>query len=82
MENIRHQPGLKKNTSWRDDRLQADCPNITCDKDHGADNVTVHHDPLQFAYREKVGVEDAITYMVYRSLSHLEKGIGCKDYIF
>ncbi|KAI4902473.1 hypothetical protein NFI96_003095 [Prochilodus magdalenae] len=38
----------------------------------------VHHaeDPLQFAYREKVGVEDAILYLLHRTHSHLDKG-GC-----
>lgn len=29
---------------------------------------------LQFAYQEKVGVEDAILYMLPRAYSHLEKG--------
>ncbi len=33
-------------------------------------------DPLQFAYQEKVGVEDAIVYMLHRSLSHLDRGSG------
>ncbi len=38
----------------------------------------VHHalDPLQFACQEKVGVEDAIVYMLHRSLSHLGRGSG------
>ena len=31
-------------------------------------------DPLQFAYQEKVGVEDAITYLLHKSLSHLDRG--------
>ncbi|KAI4883193.1 hypothetical protein NFI96_007250, partial [Prochilodus magdalenae] len=31
-------------------------------------------DPLQFAYREKVGVEDAILYLLHRAHSHLDKG--------
>ncbi|KAK3541752.1 hypothetical protein QTP86_002394 [Hemibagrus guttatus] len=31
---------------------------------------------LQFAFQEKVGVEDAITYMLHRSLSHLNSGSG------
>ena len=37
-----------------------------------------HHalDPLQFAYREKVGVEDAIIFLLHRSLSHLDRGSG------
>lgn len=30
-------------------------------------------DPLQFAYREKVGVDDTILYLLHRSLSHLDK---------
>ncbi|XP_077578764.1 uncharacterized protein LOC144200462 [Stigmatopora nigra] len=29
-------------------------------------------DPLQFAYRPGIGVEDATTYLMHRSLSHLE----------
>nr|XP_043885516.1 uncharacterized protein LOC122771978 [Solea senegalensis] len=33
-------------------------------------------DPLQFAYREKVGVEDAIAFLLHRSLSHLDRGSG------
>lgn len=33
-------------------------------------------DPLQFAYKEKVGVEDAITYLLHKSLSHLD-GVSC-----
>ncbi|KAI3374456.1 hypothetical protein L3Q82_006277 [Scortum barcoo] len=37
-----------------------------------------HHalDPLQFAYREKTGVEDAIIFLLHRSLSHLDRGSG------
>ncbi|KAI4890987.1 hypothetical protein NFI96_031382 [Prochilodus magdalenae] len=31
-------------------------------------------DPLQFAYREKVGVEDAMLYLLHRAHSHLDKG--------
>ncbi|KAI4903828.1 hypothetical protein NFI96_000292 [Prochilodus magdalenae] len=31
-------------------------------------------DPLQFAYREKVGVEDAMLYFLHRAHSHLDKG--------
>ncbi len=33
-------------------------------------------DPLQFAYREKTGVEDAVLYLLHRALSYLDKG-GC-----
>lgn len=33
-------------------------------------------DPLQFAYKENVGVEDAILYLLHRVHSHLDKG-GC-----
>ena len=33
-------------------------------------------DPLQFAYQENVGVEDAILYLLHRVHSHLDKG-GC-----
>ncbi|KAI4872034.1 hypothetical protein NFI96_006517 [Prochilodus magdalenae] len=31
-------------------------------------------DPLQFAYRKKVGVEDAMLYFLHRAHSHLDKG--------
>ncbi|XP_017541663.2 uncharacterized protein LOC108413582 [Pygocentrus nattereri] len=31
-------------------------------------------DPLQFAYRERIGVEDAITYLLHRTYSQLYKG--------
>lgn len=31
-------------------------------------------DPLQFAYREKIGVEDAVLYLQYQALSYLDKG--------
>src|SRR4029434_2142808 len=31
-------------------------------------------DPLQFAYQEKVGVEDAIVYLMHRAHSYLDKG--------
>ncbi|KAG5265425.1 hypothetical protein AALO_G00242350 [Alosa alosa] len=31
-------------------------------------------DPLQFAYQEKVGVDNAITYLLHRTHSHLDKG--------
>ena len=36
----------------------------------------VHHalDPPQFAYHKKVGVDDAITYLLHRTHSHLDKG--------
>lgn len=33
-------------------------------------------DPLQFAYQEKVGVEDAVLYLLHRALSYLDGG-GC-----
>ena len=33
-------------------------------------------DPLQFAYQEKVGVEDAIVYLMHRAHSYLNKGKG------
>ena len=38
----------------------------------------VHHaqDPLQFGYQEKVGVEDAILYLLHRAHSHLDKESG------
>ncbi|KAI4894256.1 hypothetical protein NFI96_002102 [Prochilodus magdalenae] len=39
-------------------------------------------DPLQFAYREKVGVEDAILYLLHRTHSHLDKGGGAVRVMF
>ncbi|XP_051251058.1 uncharacterized protein LOC127360648 [Dicentrarchus labrax] len=39
-------------------------------------------DPLQFAYQEKVGVEDAIVYLMHRSLSHLDRGNGAVKITF
>ncbi|KAI4884278.1 hypothetical protein NFI96_003576 [Prochilodus magdalenae] len=44
----------------------------------------VHHaeDPLQFAYREKVGVENAILYLLHRARSHLDKGGGAVRVVF
>lgn len=44
----------------------------------------VHHaeDPLQFAYRERVGVEDAILYLLHRAHSHLDQGGGAVRVMF
>ncbi|XP_051252173.1 interferon-inducible GTPase 5-like [Dicentrarchus labrax] len=41
----------------------------------------VHHtqDPLQFGYQEKVGVEDAILYLLHRAYSHLDKESGAES---
>ncbi|KAM9852931.1 solute carrier family 35 member F2 [Aulostomus maculatus] len=39
-------------------------------------------DPLQFAYRWKVGVEDAVLYMLHRAHSHLDKGKGTVRILF
>lgn len=39
-------------------------------------------DPLQFAYRPGVGVEDAIILLLYRSLSHLENTGGSVRVMF
>uniref|UniRef100_A0A3B3C2V1 Reverse transcriptase domain-containing protein n=1 Tax=Oryzias melastigma TaxID=30732 RepID=A0A3B3C2V1_ORYME len=39
-------------------------------------------DPLQFAYRERVGVEDAVLYLLHRTLSHLEEGGGAVRILF
>ncbi|KAI4899775.1 hypothetical protein NFI96_025340 [Prochilodus magdalenae] len=46
--------------------------------------LKVHHaeDPLQFAYREKVGVEDAILYLLHRTHCHLDKGGGAVRVMF
>ena len=33
-------------------------------------------DPLQFAYQEHIGVEDAVLYMLHRVHSHLDKPGG------
>ena len=40
---------------------------------HLKPQVEDYLDPLQFAYREGVGVEDAIIYMLHRAYAHLEK---------
>uniref|UniRef100_A0A665T724 Reverse transcriptase domain-containing protein n=1 Tax=Echeneis naucrates TaxID=173247 RepID=A0A665T724_ECHNA len=39
-------------------------------------------DPLQFAYRAGVGVEDAILYLLHRAHSHLDKGGGTVRILF
>ena len=39
-------------------------------------------DPLQFAYRTGVGVEDAILYLLHRAHSHLDKGAGTVRILF
>ena len=39
-------------------------------------------DPLQFAYQAKVGVEDAIIYLLHRAHSYLEKGKGAVRIMF
>ena len=39
-------------------------------------------DPLQFAYRTAVGVEDAILYLLHRTYSHLDKGSGSVRILF
>lgn len=39
-------------------------------------------DPLQFAYKEKVGTEDAMIYVLHRSLSHLDSGSGALRIMF
>ncbi|TWW53314.1 putative RNA-directed DNA polymerase from transposon BS [Takifugu flavidus] len=39
-------------------------------------------DSLQFAYRDKVGVEDAIIYLLHRVHSHLDKGSGTARILF
>ncbi|KAI3368311.1 hypothetical protein L3Q82_007831 [Scortum barcoo] len=43
-----------------------------------------HHalDPLQFAYWQKTGVEDAIIFLLHRSLSHLDRGSGAVGITF
>lgn len=38
--------------------------------------VQLGRDPLQFAYWEKVGVEDAVLYLLHRALTYLDAG-GC-----
>ncbi|KAI3356678.1 hypothetical protein L3Q82_003358 [Scortum barcoo] len=34
--------------------------------------VSPNMDPLQFAYQPSIGVDDAVIYLLQRSLSHLE----------
>lgn len=43
---------------------------------HLRTQVQQTQDPLQFAYREKRGVEDAVLYLLHRTYSYLEEG-GC-----
>ncbi|KAK7945276.1 hypothetical protein WMY93_001004 [Mugilogobius chulae] len=43
---------------------------------HLRSTVSSALDPLQFAYRPGIGVEDAVIFLLHRSLSHLEKP-GC-----
>ena len=40
---------------------------------HLTPQVSSYLDPLQFAYRPRVGVEDAIIYLLHRAHSHLDK---------
>lgn len=40
---------------------------------HLRPHVTTSLDPLQFAYRSEVGVEDAIIYLLQQAHSHLDK---------
>ncbi|XP_073668918.1 uncharacterized protein [Paramisgurnus dabryanus] len=39
-------------------------------------------DRLQFAYQEKIGVEDAIIYLLHRAYSHLDKGKSAVRILF
>uniref|UniRef100_A0A3B1JXG3 Reverse transcriptase domain-containing protein n=1 Tax=Astyanax mexicanus TaxID=7994 RepID=A0A3B1JXG3_ASTMX len=39
-------------------------------------------DPLQFAYREKIGVEDAVIYLLHRTYSHLDKASSALRIMF
>ncbi|KAK0152203.1 hypothetical protein N1851_006436 [Merluccius polli] len=39
-------------------------------------------DPLQFAYQEKVGVEDAITYLLHRTHSSGQRERRCENHVF
>ena len=39
---------------------------------HLRNQVSSALDPLQFAYRPGIGVDDAVTYLLHRALSHLE----------
>ena len=47
-------------------------------------NPQVQHaqDPLQFAYQEKVGVEDAILYLLHKAHSHLDRGSSAVRIMF
>lgn len=39
-------------------------------------------DPLQFAYQEKVGVENVVPYLLHRAYAHLDKGSSAVRIIF
>ncbi|KAM9812661.1 uncharacterized protein ACBT44_011751 isoform 1-T1 [Syngnathus typhle] len=44
--------------------------------------VSSSADPLQFAYRPSIGVEDAVIFLMQRSLAHLERGWKhCEDHV-
>ena len=51
-----------------------------------ATSVDINHGatpaPLQFAYQEKVGMDDAIFYLLHWSLSHLDRGRGAVRIMF
>jgi hypothetical protein len=44
--------------------------------------VAAFQDPLQFAYRAKVGVDDALLYMLHSVYTHLEKSSACVRIMF
>lgn len=76
VEDIMHHPGPEKAISRRAQQIHAGRPDITCDED--LERLLLHHirpqvchtlDPLQFVYQDRVGVEDAIVYMLHQSLS-------------
>jgi hypothetical protein len=44
--------------------------------------VATFQDPLQFAYRAKVGVDDALLYLLHSVYTHLEKSSACVRIMF
>ena len=49
---------------------------------HLRPQVSTSLDPLQFAYCRKVGVEDAIIYLLQRAYSHLDEADGTVRIMF
>ncbi len=49
---------------------------------HLRDQVAPFLDPLQFAYRKSVGVDDALLVLLHRTYCHLETAASSARYMF